>query len=90
MLQINESITGKCYFPRMVGSAFCDASTGERCRRLLDAVGVSLVISCCMGAEPAANTYSECHPLADGNSGTCSVHEAPVFTRVVVRVPHRA
>jgi hypothetical protein len=59
-------------------------------RRLLDAVGVSLAISCGIGAEPAAITSSECHSLADGNSETCSVHETPVFTLAVVRVPHRA
>jgi len=39
-------------------------------RRLLDAVGVSLVISGFIGAETAAITSSEYHPLADGNSET--------------------
>jgi len=39
-------------------------------QRLLDTVGVSLVISGFIGAETAAITSSEYHPLADGNSET--------------------
>ena len=54
-------------------------------RRLLDAVGVSLVISGFIGAETAAITSSEYHPLAVGNSETCSVDGAPILTLTVVR-----
>jgi len=55
------------------------------CRRLLDAVGVFLVISGFIGAETAAITSSEYHPFADGNSETYSVDGAPILTLTVVR-----
>ena len=54
-------------------------------RRLLDAVGVSLIISGFIGAEAAAITSSESHPLADGNAGTCSVNGTPILMLAVVR-----
>ena len=55
------------------------------CRRLLDAVGVSLIISGFIGVEAAAITSSESHPLADGNAGTCSVDGTPILMLAVVR-----
>jgi len=55
------------------------------CRRLLDAVGVSLVISGFIGAETAAITSSEYHPLADGNSDTYNVDGTPILALVVGR-----
>jgi hypothetical protein len=54
-------------------------------RHLLDAVGVSLDISCCIGAETAAITSFEYHPPADGNSVNYSVDVAPILTLTVVR-----
>jgi ABC-type tungstate transport system substrate-binding protein len=54
-------------------------------RRLLDAVGVSLVISGFIGAETAVITSSEYHPLADGNSETYSADGVPILTLTVVR-----
>ena len=54
-------------------------------RRLLDAVGVSLIISGFIGAEAAAITSSESHPLADGNAETSSVNGTPILMLAVVR-----
>jgi hypothetical protein len=56
--------------------------------RLLDAVGISLVIGSFIGAEAAATTASEYHPLADGNSEACSVDGTPILAHVVARGPH--
>ena len=55
------------------------------CRRLLDAVGVSLVFSGFIGAETVAITSSEYHPLADGNTDTCNVYGTPILALVVWR-----
>jgi hypothetical protein len=54
-------------------------------RHLLDAVGVSLDISCCIGAETAAIMSFEYHPPADGNTETCNVDGTPMLALVVGR-----
>jgi len=56
------------------------------CRRLLDAVGVLTGHQPYFGAEATAITSSEYLPLADGNSETCSVDGAHIWTLNVV--PH--
>jgi hypothetical protein len=55
------------------------------CGRLLDAAGVSLVISGFIEPETAAITSFEYHPPADGNSVNYSVDVAPILTLTVVR-----
>ena len=55
------------------------------CRRLLGEVGVSLIISGFIGAEAAAITSFESHPLADGNAGTYSVDGTPILMLAVVQ-----
>ena len=54
-------------------------------RRMLDAVGVSLVISGFIGAETVAITSSEYHPLADGNLETGNVDGTPILALVTGR-----
>jgi hypothetical protein len=55
------------------------------CGRLLDAAGVSLVISGFIEPETAAITSFEYHPPADGNTETCNVDGTPMLALVVGR-----